>query len=655
AVHPEDERFKQLIGKEVILPLQNRKIPVVADEMVDREFGTGAVKITPAHDPNDFEAGKRHDLESITVIDDRGFMNANAGSAYKNLDRFECRKRVVADLEKLDLLVSIEDYTNAIGTCYRCDSIVEPYLSKQWFVNMKPLAKPALEVVKDGKITFYPDRWTKVYLNWMENIRDWCISRQLWWGHRIPVWTCSDCGHFAAYRVDPTVCEKCGSSHLVQDPDVLDTWFSSWLWPFSTLGWPESTEDLDLYYPTSTLITAPEIIFFWVARMIMAGMEFMKEIPFSRVYLHGTVRDAIGRKMSKSLGNSPDPLDIIAKYGADALRFGMVMISPRGSDIFFSEDSLNVGRTFNNKIWNVARFVISNCPERPKAPYPSNLTLFDKWILYRMALAVQDITEGLEQFKFNESAIAIHRFIWHEFCDWYVEIAKLDIYNETKAASRKSDVERILINTLAHAIQLLHPFSPFITEEIWNQLYTDNGSIMNSEWPDLGDFLNFKEDAQKAEIIQRTVTSIRTMRSEIHIPPATEIHVVLGITDLSIGELHEQQKDIIEHLCRVKKLDISERPEPPQIRATSLTDDGVDVYIDLKDVVDVPMEVTRLKKEIAKNDQEIEKVTQKLNNEKFIANAPNEIVEKNRAIHTELSDKKLKLTRALIMLGEIQQ
>jgi valyl-tRNA synthetase len=650
AVHPEDDRYRHLIGKQVILPLQDRPIPVIADEMVDREFGTGAVKITPAHDPNDFEAGRRHGMDPIIIMDTTGTMNKAAGPAYAGMDRFECREKVIADLQELNLLVKIEDYDTAVGYCYRCNSVVEPYLSQQWFVKMAPLAEPALKVVKDGKIKFYPDRWTKVYLHWMENIRDWCISRQLWWGHRIPVWTCMDCGHYQAYLDDPQQCPKCKSGNLQQDPDVLDTWFSSWLWPFSTLGWPESTPDLKKHYPTQTLITAPEIIFFWVARMIMAGIEFMEDIPFDKVYLHGTVRDSIGRKMSKSLGNSPDPLDIIAKLGADALRFSMVMISPRGSDIFFSEESLNVGRTFNNKIWNAAKLIDQTCPDRHvTTPDLEHLSVFDQWILNRLCIAEVEITENLEHFRFNEAAVAIHRFIWHEFCDWYLEIAKLDLYGED--IPRRKTVQTLLLSIFKQSLQLLHPFSPFITEEVWQHLFPDAGSIMVSSWPNLQSYKIFNSSAAEALLSQRVITAIRTMRSETHIPPSKRIHAILGVKDSSMRNRLIQTKDVIKFLGRLECLSIDDNPDLPSVRATTVTPDGIDVYLDLEGIVDVPVEIRRLEKDIAKTTQELDKIDRKLHNRNFIEKAPENIVEKNRLISKELTEKITKLKAALDMFG----
>ncbi|MBN1879955.1 valine--tRNA ligase [bacterium] len=654
AVHPEDTRYRHLIGHNVRLPLKDVCIPVVADEMVDREFGTGAVKITPAHDPNDFEAGKRHNLKSLLVIDEHGCMNDNAGVSYAGLTREECRVKVVDDLTTGGYLEKIEPYKHSAGFCYRCDCVIEPYLSSQWFVKMKPLAEPALRVVIDGSIRFYPDRWTKVYLNWLEGIRDWCISRQLWWGHRIPVWTCRSCGHYQAYMDAPAQCPTCNSTDMEQDPDVLDTWFSSWLWPFSTLGWPDNTSDLSTYYPTDSLITAPEIIFFWVARMIMAGLEFMGEIPFSKVYLHGTVRDEIGRKMSKSLGNSQDPLDIMEKYGADALRFSIVMISPRGSDIFFAEDSLNTGRTFSNKIWNASRLIISTCPDRSfDTPLPpvDDLTLADRWILYKLALVTRDINDHLEQFRFNDAAVAIHRFIWHELCDWYLEMAKSALYDKTNP-THKRNVQTLLVRCFSSCLQLLHPFMPFITEEIWNDLFDHPPSIMVSPWYDNKEFLAFEPDAALFDMVLRAIATLRTMRAEIGINPGKEIRGIFATSNAVFRNVLVQNMLDIKFLARLSQLDIQDVPDAPKVRATSVTPDGIDAFLDLEGIIDVPAETLRLQKEIQKTNSEIEKVTVKLNNPDFIRKAPAAIVEKNRTIEVELRERQCKLQEALHLLNQ---
>jgi len=654
AVHPDDERYTHLIGKKLLLPLKNKLIPVIADSMVDREFGTGAVKITPAHDPNDFEAGKRHNLEMLIVIDEHGIMNEEAGEEYAGLTREDCREKVIADLKSQGFLEKIDTHEHAVGYCYRCSCIVEPSLSTQWFVKMKPLAEPALKVVQDDKLKFYPDRWTKVYLHWLENIRDWCISRQLWWGHRIPVWTCESCGSYKAYVEDPKVCADCGSDKLKQDPDVLDTWFSSWLWPFSTLGWPEKTVDLETFYPTNSLITAPEIIFFWVARMIMSGIEFMGEIPFDKVYLHGTVRDQIGRKMSKSLGNSPDPLDIMDKYGADALRFSIVMISPRGSDIFFSEETLNAGRTFTNKVWNASKLIINNCPDRiPGKEFPplESLTNADKWILYRLALASKEVSNHLEEFRFNDAAVTIHRFLWHEFCDWYLEIAKSALYDKT-TPEHKENVQTILVNCLAVGLQILHPFTPFITEEIWHNLFQDTQSIMKSPWRDLSELNDLKSSADSFKYIRNSVICLRTMRAETGIAPGKKVTGVLATSDQETLTILEDSRQDIMFLARLGKLLIQSDPEPPEIKATSITADGIDAFLDLQDLIDIPAETARLNKDIQKAEVEISKIRKKLNNPGFLQKAPEAVVDKNKRACAELEEKLIKLNEALSALRQ---
>lgn len=648
AVHPSDERYRYLIGQHVLLPLQNRLIPVIADNMVDPSFGTGAVKITPAHDANDFEAGVRFNLDPILIMNDQGIMNHNAGSIYEGLDRFECRDRVLDDLKKATLLVKTEPYQNALGHCYRCDCVVEPYLSTQWFVRMSELAAPAIQVVNDGRVTFTPERWTKVYLNWMENIRDWCISRQLWWGHRIPVWTCLDCKHYQAFREEPTQCPLCHSSRLIQDPDVLDTWFSSWLWPFSTMNWPDQSEDLATYYPTSTLITGSEILFFWVARMIMAGIEFMHDIPFSKVYLNGTVRDNLGRKMSKSLGNSPDPLEIMAIHGADALRFSMVMVAPRGSDIFYTDDTLNVGKTFLNKIWNASKLILATCPDCNEdfvLPSIDQLKPDDIWILAKLHNLKNEVTDHIEAFRFNEAAIAIHRFAWHEFCDWYLEVSKMALYDKT-TPEHKSAVQKILIYCLSSLLQLLHPFAPYITEEIWHHIFPAKPSISISRLVISQFDPSLLGVSDSVDVIHRLITTIRTMRSETGIPPSAQIHVAIASTSQPTLDLIEKSQSVIMHLSKINTLDFGTHPIIPPVRATSVTPDSIAVYLDLEGMVDVPMEIARLVKEIEKTQAELVKVHTKLGNSNFIDRAPAEIVEKTRQIELELDGKLTKLLEA---------
>ncbi|MCX5687443.1 MAG: valine--tRNA ligase, partial [Candidatus Omnitrophica bacterium] len=483
AVNPKDRRYKKLVGKKLVLPIMDREIEIIADDFVDKKFGTGAVKVTPAHDPNDFEMAKRHGLEPVRIMRPDGKMNENSGR-FNGIDRFEARKLIVAELEEKGLLIKIEKHNHAVGHCYRCNTVIEPYLSLQWFVKMKPLAEPAIEAVKNGKIKFYPKRWTKVYLNWMENIRDWCISRQIWWGHRLPVYYCQKCNAVIVAKVAPEKCTKCGSLDLKQDDDVLDTWFSSWLWPFSTLGWPEKTKDLEYFYPTSSLVTAPEILFFWVARMIVSGKEFIKEIPFSDVYIHGTVRDATGKKMSKSLGNIIDPIEIIDGFGADALRFSIISITAAGQDVFLSKEKFEIGRNFANKIWNASRFVLMNVEYRAEdiRRAGQELSMADKWIFSRLNRTIEAVTKALDNYKFNEAESLAYDFFWHDFCDWYVEMVKPEITEQVKG--NKSQVTgKILIYVLENSLKLLHPFMPFVTEAVWQNI-KERESIMIAPWPE---------------------------------------------------------------------------------------------------------------------------------------------------------------------------
>lgn len=501
AVHPEDERYEHLVGRTVILPLMNREIPVIADEYVDREFGTGAVKMTPAHDPNDFEVGLRHDLQQIRVIDDAGIMNENAGQ-YSGMDRYEARKQVVKDLENLDLIVKIEPHTHNVGECYRCNTVIEPVMSRQWFVRMKPLAKPAIEAVKNGTIKFVPERFSKIYFNWMENIQDWCISRQLWWGHRIPAYYCLECGHMMVELTMPDKCRECGNASLKQDDDTLDTWFSSALWPFSTLGWPDETEDLKYFYPTSVLVTAYDIIFFWVARMIFSGIEHMGREPFEYVLIHGIVRDALGRKMSKSLGNGIDPLEVIDKYGTDALRFALTIGNSPGNDLRFSYEKVESSRNFANKIWNASRFVLMNFDENLdfSKVNSSKFILSDRWILNRINTIVKEVTENLDKFETGTALQKIYEFIWEEFCDWYIEMVKPRLYD--KEDDTRLEAQYVLNYVLGAAMKLLHPFMPFITEEIYSHLVNEDESIMISNWPETMDEYNYPDDEKKRNILK---------------------------------------------------------------------------------------------------------------------------------------------------------
>ena len=530
AVNPNDARYADLIRKTILLPLTDREIHIIQDDYVDMEFGTGAVKITPAHDPNDYEIGLRHDLAFINIMHEDATINNLAPEKYRGMDRYECRKAIVKDLEALGLLDKIEEHVHKVGYSERAHVPIEPRLSEQWFVRMEPLAKPALEAVNSGKIKFNPDRWVKTYNHWLENIRDWCISRQLWWGHRIPVFTCLDCGWESAEREDPTVCPVCGSKHLKQDSDVLDTWFSSWLWPFSTLGWPEDNEELKYYYPTDDLVTAPDIIFFWVARMIMAGIEFMDDIPFKNVYFTGLIRDMQGRKMSKSLGNSPDPLAVIDEYGADALRYGMMLIAPKGHDILFDTSQIELGRNFMNKLWNASRFVLMNVDEKTEMgslPEETDLETADKWILSQLKRTIESVDKNLGEYRFNDAAKDIYDFTWNYFCDWYIELIKSRLYSED---DKKKNVALLTaIYVLRNIVKLLHPYAPFITEEIWQSIKSDTDQdIMISEWPKADQLKASEKAVKEMTLAMDVITAVRTIRSEMTVPPSKKADVLIS-------------------------------------------------------------------------------------------------------------------------------
>lgn len=630
AVHPEDERYKHLIGKTLILPVMNREIPIIADSYVDKEFGTGCVKITPAHDPNDFEVGLRHNLEQIRVMNDDGTMNERAGK-YCGFDRYEARKMLVEELASLGLLVKIEEHNHNVGECYRCRTTVEPILSKQWFVKMKPLAEPAIEIVRNGNIQFVPDRFSKVYFNWMENIQDWCISRQLWWGHRIPVWYCKDCGELIVTKDTPNSCTKCNSNKLEQDQDVLDTWFSSALWPFSTLGWPEKTEDLKYFYPTSVLVTGYDIIFFWVARMIFSGLECMKEIPFSHVLIHGIVRDSEGRKMSKSLGNGIDPLDTIDQYGADALRFMLMTgISP-GNDMRFYMERVESARNFANKIWNASRFVMMNLEETQADANDamSSLTLEDKWVLSRFNDVVAEVTENLNRFELGIAAQKIYDFAWNEYCDWYIELVKPRLYGENSAT--KTAALYVLSSVLKGTLKLLHPFMPFITEEIYTHLTDENNSIVISNWPEYDE--NLKDSVAEGKIgaIIEGIKGIRNVRAEMNVPPAKKAKVMIVASNRNIYDAAMEGRIFFEKLAGAGEVEVMTEKRDIPHDAVSVITQNAEIFMPLEDLVDKAKEIERLTKEKQKLEQEIERVNSKLSNEKFISKAPANVVEEEKA------------------------
>jgi len=649
AVHPGDERYYHLLGKNVLLPLMGRRIPIFEDQYVDKEFGTGAVKVTPAHDPNDFEMGLRHNLEQIVVMSDDACMNENAG-AYTGLDRLECRRRVVADLEAGGYLVKVEDHLHAVGHCQRCDTIIEPMVSKQWFVKMKPLAEPAIQKVKDGEIRFIPERFTKIYINWMENIRDWCISRQLWWGHRIPVWYCPDCGEVICSREDPSACTACGSSELKRDEDVLDTWFSSALWPFSTLGWPDDSPDMRNFYPTSVLVTGRDIIFFWVARMIFSGIEQTGQVPFHEVNIHGLILDGQGRKMSKSLGNGIDPIDVIEKYGADTLRFSMITGVTPGNDVRFQWDKVENTRNFANKIWNAARFVLMNLEDFEAVEVNEDeLSLADRWILSRLTLKTAEITGLLEGYELGEAARGMYEFIWDEFCDWYIELAKPRLFRPA-SGREKAVVQNVLQAVLMDILKLLHPFMPFITEEIYQNLPGHAETIMLESWPLAQESRVKPEAMEQMQAIMETIRSVRNIRAEFNLNYGSALKVIMLIKDKKWIKLFEDYGSYMRGLAHVNELQVvSVMVDKPRQAVTALLP-WAELYVPLEGVIDIDKETGRLEKELRINETDIGKAEAKLSNEKFLEKAPPEVIEKEKDKLEEARMRKEGLLQRLMIL-----
>ena len=627
AVHPEDERYKNLVGKEVILPIANRAIPVVADNYVDKEFGTGAVKMTPAHDPNDFEIAKRHNLEILRVMNDDATMNEHAGAKFQGMDHMTCRQEVVKELKELGLLLKVENYTHNVGTCYRCDTTVEPMLSEQWFVKMKPLAEPAIQAVKEGKTRFLPDRFSKIYFNWMENVHDWCISRQLWWGHRIPCWYCEDCDELIVSREDPTECPKCKSVNIHQDEDVLDTWFSSALWPFSTLGWPDETEDLKYFYPTSTLVTGYDIIFFWVARMIFSGIAHMGEVPFDTVLIHGLVRAADGRKMSKSLGNGIDPLEIIDEYGADALRFSLCMgISP-GNDTRFSQEKIEAARNFANKVWNAARFVLMNL-EGEESLVGKTLEQADSWILTRCMSAVQDVTNYFELNDHGLAAQRLYDFAWSDFCDWYIELAKADLFGDN--SERKRTVQAVLQYVLKALLKMLHPFMPFLTETLYRYLPgQESASCMLSAWPTREESFIDEKAAEEMEAVMELIRQVRNLRSEMKVQAGRRTRLIIKPAQGYV-ETFSWAEGYFKRLAYAQSVEILLGDEKVEEKTVSVVTDKFQVLIPLGDLVDLDEELARLNKEKDNLTSEITRSEGKLNNAGFVNKAPEKLVELER-------------------------
>lgn len=629
AVNPEDDRYKNLVGKMVVLPLLNKEIPIIADSYVDKEFGTGAVKITPAHDPNDFEVGLRHNLQQIRVMDDNAIMNQNAGN-YEGLDRYEARKRIIEDLQKQGLLLKIEPHTHNVGACYRCHTVIEPIISKQWFVKMKPLAEPAIDVVKDGTIKFVPERFSKIYFNWMENIQDWCISRQLWWGHRIPAYYCQECGATLVDKEMPDVCPKCGSSRIEQDNDTLDTWFSSALWPFSTLGWPKDTEELKYFYPTNVLVTAYDIIFFWVARMIFSGLEHMGKEPFNYVLIHGIVRDSQGRKMSKSLGNGIDPLEIIDQYGADALRFALTVGNSPGNDQRFSPEKIEASRNFANKVWNASRFVLMNFDENLEFSKvnPAKFTVADKWILSRLNTIIKEVTENLEKFESGIGLQKIYEFIWEEFCDWYIELVKPRLYD--RESDTRLEAQYVLNYVLSNSMKLLHPFMPFITEEIYTHLVNDDITIMLSKWPEYRGDYSFPQQEKAMQLIMDAIKNIRNIRAGMNVPPSKKAKIVF-VTNGSEAEILQSGKAFFERLASASEVIVQPDKAGIPSNAVAAIIHGAEIFIPLEELVDVEKEIERLMKEKANLEKELERVNSKLGNEGFVAKAPPKLIEEEKA------------------------
>ena len=637
AVHPDDERYKHLVGKNAILPLVGRKLPIVADEYVELGFGTGAVKMTPCHDPNDYEVGLRHNLEQILCIDeDAKIIN---GGKYNGMDRYEARKAIVADLEEQGYLVKVEPYNHNVGCCYRCGTVVEPLTSPQWFVKMKPLAEAAIEVVKDGRIKFVPERFTKTYMNWMENVHDWCISRQLWWGHRIPAWYCDDCGKITVSRTDPCECEHCHSKNIHQEEDVLDTWFSSALWPFSTMGWPDKTPELDYWYPTSVMVTGYDIIFFWVARMIFSGMEQMKKEPFHTVFIHGLVRDSQGRKMSKSLGNGIDPLEMAEKYGADALRFNLITGNSPGNDMRFYVEKCEAMRNFCNKIWNASRFVMMNLTVEDNH-LPEALETEDKWILSKLNRVVKEVCDNMDSFELGVAAGKIYDFIWDDYCDWYIELTKPRLNGDDEAA--KESAQRVLLYVLVEILKLLHPFMPFITEEIWQALPHEGDALMMQSYPEYSEKLNFPEDEANFGMVMDAIKAVRARRSEMNVPPSRKSHLII-VTDKA--KAFTDGEKFICKLAYASGVEVrAELPESTDGMVSVITDNAR-MFMPMAELVDLEKERARMEKELANAKKQRDGQNAKLANENFVSRAPEKVVNAER-------EKKAKLEALIENLEE---
>lgn len=664
AVHPEDERYAHLVGKTVLLPIVGREIPIIADEYVDREFGSGAVKVTPAHDPNDFEMGLRHNLEAIVVMDESARMNENAGK-YQGLDRYECRRQIVEDLTEMGVCFKVEDHLHAVGHSERSGAVVEPYLSTQWFVRMKPLAERAIqeahmddELPADSEhvaVQFVPERFKKIYLNWIENVHDWCISRQLWWGHRIPAWYCDDCGEMTVSRDEVTVCPTCGGKNLHQDEDVLDTWFSSALWPFTTLGWPEETEDFQYFYPTDVLLTGYDIIYFWVARMIFTALEFTGKNPFRTVIITGLIRDAEGRKMSKSLGNGVDPLEVIDKYGTDAMRFMLSTGITPGQDSRFRWERVEAARNFANKIWNASRFVLMNLEDyrEDHLDVPTEgLDATDRWILHRLNETIESVTKNLETYEYGEAGRALYDFVWDEFCDWYIELAKPALYGEDKA--KKETRRRVLRYTLDQILRLLHPFMPFITEEIWQALPHEGESIVIAPWPTVRPEFHAPSAVEEMKTFMEIVRQVRNIRAEMNVSPGKRIEAIIHTDDERIKAGLEKNREMLSRLLQADHLVIETAMKKPE-KAVSAVFKGGEVFLPLAGLIDIDQELERLERELKRLNDEVERVERKLSNPQFVEKAPAHVVEEERAKARDYQDKREKVLSRLQELQELNR
>ncbi len=645
AVHPEDERYKHLVGKNVILPLVNKEIPIVADEYVEMDFGTGVVKITPAHDPNDFEVGQRHNLPVINVMNEDGSINENGGK-YAGLSGMEARKQIVKDLEEGGYLIKVEPLKHNVGTCQRCHTVVEPRVSTQWFVKMEPLAGPAIDVVKDGAIRLIPDRMEKTYYNWMENIKDWCISRQLWWGHRIPAWYCEDCGETIVSETDVDTCPKCGGKHLHQDSDTLDTWFSSALWPFSTLGWPDNTPELEYFYPTNTLVTGYDIIFFWVARMIFSGLKHTGKAPFDTVLFHGLLRDSQGRKMSKSLGNGIDPVDVINQYGADALRFTLVTGNSPGNDARYSDEKVAASRNFANKIWNAARFIHMNIDGHDvPCALPESLSLEDQWIVSRFNTVAKEVTENLDKFELGIAVSKLYDFIWDDFCDWYIELAKRPLSGEDQAVAQNT--RQVLVWVLTHTLALLHPFMPFVTEEIWQSLPHDGEALIVAPWPQYEEGRAFPQAEAEMKKVMELITAVRTRRSEMNVPPSKKAHLYIETGDTAA---FEAEREAIAKLAYCSAVEIGESFPQAEGSVTVVTA-ACRGYLPMDDLVDKKAETARLTKELEGAKKQLATAEAKLQNEKFISKAPQNVIDGVKDNAAKLREKVRMIEESLAALG----